>query len=364
MDTCDVLIIGGGPAGSACAWKLHRAGVDVLLMEKEQFPRDKTCAGWITPEVFARLQIDEREYRQGRVLQDIRGFRTGLIDGDEVVTSYGATVSYGIRRCELDHFLLERSGVRRTLGEAVTLLERRDGGWLVNGGVRARIVVGAGGHFCPVARLLGAEFGREEVIVAQATEFAMSVDQERLFPIPADTPALFFCRDLKGYGWLFRKGRFLNVGLGRMDRNHLGSHRRSFCAFLEGRGYLPPGTAGRFHGHVYLAYAPQGGRSCVADGAILIGDAAGTSYPMSGEGILPAIDSALLAADAILAANGDYRHVNLDVYKAGLAAHFGGGELPSSPLASALLRGIGARLLSSRWFARHVVLDRWFLHTR
>ena len=104
--------------------------------------------------------------------------------------------------------------------------------------------------------------------------------------------------------------------------------------------------------------APAGG-----DGALLIGDAAGLAYPHSGEGILPAIESALLAADTILAANGDYRRDNLEPYAAALAARFGSaGELPSSPLASALLRFIGARLLSSRWFTRHVVLDRWFLH--
>jgi flavin-dependent dehydrogenase len=215
-----------------------------------------------------------------------------------------------------------------------------------------------------VARLLGAKIGGEEVIVAQSAEFAMSRDQERLCRLPADTPSLFFCRDLKGYGWLFRKGRFLNVGLGRMDRKHLGRHTRDFCAFLEERGDLPAGAAGAFRGHAYLLYIRQGGRRCVADGALLIGDAAGLSYPQSGEGILPAVKSALLAADTILEADGDYRRDNLEPYAAGLAADFGGGgELPTSEISSALLRCIGARLLSSRWFARHVVLDRWFLHT-
>jgi geranylgeranyl reductase family protein len=364
MDTCDVLVVGGGPAGSTCAAKLRQAGLDVLLLDRHVFPRDKPCAGWITPKVLSALAIDKEEYCQGRVLQAISGFCTGLMRGPEVVTRYGTTVSYGIRRCEFDHFLLQRSGVRQLLGEPVSTLERRDGGWLVNGRINARLVVGAGGHFCPVARLLGAKIGREEVIVAQVTEFAMSLDQVRLCPIPADTPALFFCRDLKGYGWLFRKGRFLNVGLGRMDRKNLGRHTRDFCTFLGERGDLPSDAVGTFRGHAYLLYARQGGRRSVADGALLIGDAAGLSYPQSGEGILPAIESALLAADTILAANGNYRRENLEPYAAGLAARFGGGsELPSSPFASALLRRIGAGLISSRWFARHVVLDRWFLHT-
>ena len=49
--TCDALIVGGGPAGSSCARQLRRAGLDVLIMDKQEFPRDKVCAGWITPAV-------------------------------------------------------------------------------------------------------------------------------------------------------------------------------------------------------------------------------------------------------------------------------------------------------------------------
>ena len=364
MDNCDVLIIGGGPAGSTCARKLVQAGLDVLLLDKESFPRPKPCAGWITPAVLDTLEINCEEYRQGQVLQEIGSFRTGLIDGPEVLTSYGKTVSYGIRRCEFDQYLLQRSGARTHLGTPVSTLARHDGGWLVNGQIRAKLVVGAGGHYCPVARHLGAKVGREEVIVAQVAEFAMGPDQERLCRIPADTPALYFCRDMKGYGWLFRKGHFLNVGLGRMDAKHLGGHTRDFCTFLQRRVALLPDSNLKFQGHTYRVYQQQGGRSCVGDGALLLGDAAGLAEPLSGEGILPAIESALLAADTILEANGDYRRGNLEPYATSLASRFGneGIELPSSPIISGFSRFLGARLLASSWFARHVVLDRWFLH--
>jgi flavin-dependent dehydrogenase len=364
MDTCEVLVVGGGPAGSTCAGKLKQAGIDVLLLDKEKFPRPKPCAGWITPAVLETLEIDPDEYRQGQLLQDICSFRTGLINGPETVTSYGKVVSYGIRRCEFDNYLLKRSDVRQTLGEPLATLERKDGGWLVNGRIRARLVVGAGGHFCPVARLLGAKFGTEDVIVAQAAEFAMCREEERICPIPADMPALFFCRDMKGYGWLFRKGNFLNIGLGRIDKNNLNSHMGEFRAFLRKRGYWGGGDAARFQGHAYLLNVRQGGRRRVGDGALLTGDAAGLSLPQSGEGILPAIESAILAADTILAANGDYRSDNLEQYATRLASRFGnsGMEIPSSPLSSGLLRFIGARLLSNPWFARHIVLDNWFLH--
>lgn len=364
METCEVLVVGGGPAGSTCAGTLKQAGLDVLLLDKALFPRQKPCAGWITPEVLNVLKIDADEYRQGGVLQDINSFRTGLINGDTFVTPYDRTVSYGIRRCEFDQYLLQRSFARQQLGEPVTKLERKDGGWIVNGCIRTRLLVGAGGHFCPVAQQLGAHIGREAAVVAQVTEFALSPAEERMCSIPVETPALFFCRDMKGYGWLFRKGGYLNIGLGRMDTMHLAHHTREFCTFLKQRGYLASDFSGRFRGHAYCVYQGQGRRKCVGDGAILIGDAAGVAHSQSGEGILPAIESALIAADTILTANGDYKNDNLESYITRLESRYGNGNSTgtASCVPSILSRFIGAKLLSSRSFTRKIVLDCWFLH--
>jgi len=364
METCDVLVVGGGPAGSTCAGRLKQAGLDVLLLDKELFPRQKPCAGWITPAVLEAAGINRDEYRQGRVLQAINSFRTGLINGDSVVTRFGRTVSYGIRRSEFDHYLLQHSYARQSLGEAVTVVNRNDGWWSVNGRIRARLLVGAGGHFCPVARLLGARIGQEDVVVAQVAECDLSPEEERLSSIQPDTPALYFCRDMKGYGWLFRKGNVLNIGLGRMGTGNLARHTRDFCTFLTQRRELPSSFRSRFHGHAYRVYGGEAMRRCVGDGVLLIGDAAGLAHPLSGEGILPAIESGLLAAETILAANGDYVRDNLEPYAARLALRFGCGSLhmASSPAFSRLSRFIGARLLANNWFTRHIVLERWFLH--
>ena len=81
MDSCDVLIVGGGPAGSTLAWKLRNRGLDVMILDKSAFPRDKVCAGWITPATTDLLHIDTDEYARQRVLQPITGFRTGIIGG-------------------------------------------------------------------------------------------------------------------------------------------------------------------------------------------------------------------------------------------------------------------------------------------
>ena len=365
MENCDVLIVGGGPAGSTCAGRLRQAGFDVLLLDKANFPRDKPCAGWITPLVLETLAIDPNDYRKAGLLQEISSFRTGLMQTTGIKTGYGRPVSYGIRRCEFDHYLLQRSGVRQSPGEAVKNLQRQNGGWVVNGRIQTRLLIGAGGHFCPVARCLGAKINLEDAVVAMVGEFAMTPEQTRLCPVQGDTPALYFCRDLLGYGWLLRKGNYLNVGLGRLDQHNIGQHLREFQTFLEQRGELPSGLAEHFHGHAYLLYGGNNGRSRVSDGALLIGDAAGIAHRQSGEGILPAIESAKLAADTIIAARGDYRRSCLEQYEAHLAKRLGsGGRESASPLRmSGLARFFGARFLESRWFARHIVLNRWFLHT-
>jgi len=363
MDSCEVLIVGGGPAGSTCAGRLRQAGLEVLLLDTHCFPRDKPCAGWITPAVLGTLAIDPDAYGQGRVLQPIRGFITALLPGAGFETAYGRTVSYGIRRREFDHYLLQRSGARCLQGEQVTSLERKGGGWLINGRIKARLVVGAGGHSCPVARLLGARIGTEPVIVARAAEFVLNGEQQQLCRSRSDRPELYFSPDLKGYGWLFRKGDFLNVGFGRLDRVDFGRQMTVFRSFLEQRGVVLPGEAVHYQGHAYLAWQRQGGRRRVDDGALLIGDAAGLAYPHSGEGILPAIESALLAAQTIVAAKGDYRRDRLEPYAARLAARYHGGpDIFSLP--PGLIGPVAAGLFSSRFFVRHVALNRLFLHCR
>ncbi len=97
---------------------------------------------------------------------------------------------------------------------------------------------------------------------------------------------------------------------------------------------------------------------------LFIGDAAGLAYPQSGEGIRPAVESGLLAADVLLAAVGDYSRGQLAPYADQIHARFGTPRRGafSDYLPAAFLRFAAARLMANRWFTRSVVLDRWFLH--
>lgn len=363
MDSCDVLIVGGGPAGSTLAWKLRSRGLDVLILDKSAFPRDKVCAGWITPATTDLLQLDKDDYSRERVLQQINGFRTSMIGGAEVVTRYGSTVSYGIRRSEFDHYLLQRSGARLRLGEPLKTMERKNSAWIINDHVKTPLVIGAGGHFCPVSRILrGNGEQSRSAVIAQEVEFEMDASQQRDCRVTGDMPELFFCEDLKGYGWCVRKENFLNIGLGREDSHNVTEQVRSFVGYLRERERIPANVPGAFKGHAYMLYKGAS-QTLVDDGVMLIGDAAGLAYPKSGEGIRPAVESALIAAEVILSAAGDYRRDRLLRYPFLLAERFGKDSATPGFVPQAIRRFMSRRLMASRWFSRRVLLDRWFLNT-
>ncbi|HEV3063501.1 MAG TPA: NAD(P)/FAD-dependent oxidoreductase [Vicinamibacterales bacterium] len=367
MDTCDVLVVGGGPAGSACAWRLRQAGLDVVVVDKALFPRDKVCAGWITPQVIDELQIDAEDYRRGRTFQPITGFRVGLIGGAGAVeTAYDRPVSFGIRRCEFDHYLLRRSNARVLTGTPVSSIRRDEGRWVVNETFETAMLVGAGGHFCPVARLLNGSIDRTMLIAAQEVELPIGARDASSVGIAGERPELYFCPDLKGYGWCFRKENHLNVGFGRLDARALPAATAEFVDFLTARHAVPALGASPWRGHAYLL-SGSSGRCAVADGAMLIGDSAGLAYPQSGEGIRPAIESGLMAADTIVQAQGRYARGRLAPYERAIRRRFGAGpvaEAISRMLPAGARTTLAPRLLGIPWFVRQVALERWFLHAQ
>jgi len=363
----DVLIVGGGPAGSSLAWSLRETDLSVAILDKQTFPRDKICAGWVTPAVMQELQLDLDDYQQGRVLQSIHGFRVGQIGHKLVDSIYpGDPISYGIRRLEFDDYLLRRSGAQLLLGQKFTSLQRESHHWCVNQEFKARLVVGAGGHFCPLARAVGAcQQGSEQVVAAQEIEFKMSPQQARDCPVDARFPELFFTPDLAGYGWVFRKGDYLNIGLGREDRHRLSTHVQRFVEGLKQQGKIPQDTPEKFSGHAYLLY-PHALRRVVNDGVMLIGDAVGLAYPQSGEGIRPAVESALMAADVIKNCQGNYQQRQLNQYHQLLTQRFGARQ-PAPDLferlPAKLKQMLASRLMQTQWFTKSMVMDRWFLQS-
>ena len=370
MQEYDVLIIGGGPAGSTLAYSLKNTNLKIGILDKTTFPRAKVCAGWVTPDVMRLLNIDLENYAKTRVLQKLSGFKISQPGQKQVESNYsGKTVSYGIRRIEFDDYLLQRCGAELILGEAFKKMEKTsDGsgeGWIVNDKYKARLLIGAGGHYCPVARAIDSKGVSELAVVAQEVEFEMNALQKNNCSIKQEVPELFFMPDLMGYGWVFRKGDYLNIGLGREDKSKLSSHVKAFCDYLSAQGKIPDDITAKYNGHAYLLYN-HAMREMVADHVLLIGDSAGLAYPQSGEGIRPAIESAILAAKVIRLCEKNYSKNKLQMYDFLMEQRFGK-RLPEPELMDRLpmfIKRIFARqLMKTQWFTKNIVMDKWFLQS-
>ena len=182
--------------------------------------------------------------------------------------------------------------------------------------------------------------------------------------VRAEIPELHFCNDVQGYGWCFRKGDYLNIGLGRLDPRSLPAHVRGFCDILKQSGKLSIDLPNEFRGHAYFLFG-RSPRKPAGDASMLIGDAAGLAYPQSGEGIRPAIESGLLAAEVIQTADGSYSRERLATYPEQLTARLGVRQESLEAVAQHLpsrWRNACARLLfANKTFCRRVVADMWFL---
>ena len=293
MHDADVIIVGAGPAGSACAWKLQKQGMRVLLLDKEPFPRLKSCAGWVTPGVLRDLLIAPGDYPLGlthfsRFLITIKNMRFSL-----------KTHQYAIRRIEFDNWLLERSGADFEVHQ-VKQIEKIDDGFVIDGRFSARYLVGAGGTNCPVYRTFFQNFlprDHKRLILAMEEEFA--------YPVADRTCRLwFFQNGLRGYAWYVPKADgYVNVGVGgtadglRNSGQNLKHHWELLTWKLEADRLVPGHT---YHpiGHSYYV---RGDVSLPRIGnAFLVGDALGLATRDMGEGISAAIQSGLRAADTIV----------------------------------------------------------------
>jgi flavin-dependent dehydrogenase len=366
MERFDVLIIGGGPAGSTCACQLVRAGARIAIVDRARFPRDKVCTGWITPAVVTALDLDLTDYGKTRTLQSFRGFETATLDGPLRATQFDDVVGYGIRRVEFDAYLLGRSGATVIDGESCRTLRRAGSTWVVNDRLSAPVVVGAGGNFCPVARRLNPTESGAHVIVAQEVEFPLGSGAAGRCAVKGEQPMLFFWPDLLGYGWCVRKGDYLNVGVGRLGADKgFPAEVHAFRARLVERGLLAGAVPDHWKGHAYRL--STGRRACVAgDGLYLVGDAAGLALAPSGEGILSAVESGSMAAGAIASARGDRTEAPAAAYAASLDARFGARRDRTwlERLPESVREAAGLLLLHLPFLTRRLLLEDGFLHAR
>ncbi|OLC18087.1 MAG: hypothetical protein AUH29_00190 [Candidatus Rokubacteria bacterium 13_1_40CM_69_27] len=326
----DVIIVGGGPAGSTAGIALARRGVRALLLDKKRFPRDKPCGGGIRYGVLRRFPELADHLRRTVALHEIRRVRMESPCGAAVVAELEAPLYLTFRRLEFDAALLDLAralGVEVVEGARVVAIERGADGVAVRSvdgrAFAAPMVIGADGVNSIVARQAGLSDG--------FTDDALAIDTMEETDLAelavADTETMYVAYGYKGcpgYGYVFPKRRHVDAGVGFLLsffktrlRGTPYDHHRRFLDEATAKGVV----SGRSNRGNFKAYRlPLAGpiARTFADRVMVCGDAGGFVNSYTGEGIYYAMVTGQHAGEtaAIALEKGDFTEATLSRYEA------------------------------------------------
>ncbi|MDI6871480.1 MAG: geranylgeranyl reductase family protein, partial [Bacillota bacterium] len=302
---------GGRPGG-------RRAGVETLILEAEEFPRPKPCAGGLSAAALKELGEPLPPGVAGRACRAVRPRYGGLA----VTVRREETLVEVVHRDRFDAYLLSlarQAGAEVRHGTRVTAAEPGSDGVTLRtdrGTWRARVVVGADGARSRVGLAVRPPFPRRDLGVCQVGELPLRPQEYETFFV--DGLEVWYSNPEKGYGWIFPQEAGLNVGIGSVAR-YLPSPRRELSRFLALAGLPEPAA-------VKGAVLPLGGRNHPGQAArvLLAGDALGVADPFTGEGIRYALLSGRLAGECAAAAlHRSPAHPDLSSYPARCWESFG-----------------------------------------
>ncbi|QIX28125.1 geranylgeranyl reductase family protein [Nocardioides sp. JQ2195] len=360
-----VIIVGAGPAGAATAFHLAGAGIDVLVLEKTSFPRDKICGDGLTPRAVKQLlgmgfDLDEPGWQKNKGLRIIgAGHRIELPWPD--LTTFPP---FGMARArtDLDELLArhaQKAGARLRENTSVTgpVFDERTGRVV---GVRARsvdergrkygdelefrapVVIACDGVSARMATSLGIERreNRPMAVACRAYYRTPMHDDDymeswlELWDGPRNSPQSNEANLLPGYGWIFPLGDgTANVGLGILNTSsafqnmdYKESMRRWLANTPEELGFRDQNLTAP----IRSAALPMGfnRKPHYRNGMLLVGDSGGMVNPFNGEGIDYALEAGKMAAETVVQAlgrlPGQGRERVLEGYPAALDAAYGG----------------------------------------
>lgn len=335
--SCDVLIVGAGPAGSGAAAWAARHGLDVLLADAAVFPRDKPCGDGLTPRAIAELErLGLSDWLSGRATN--RGLRAAGFGRTLYLPWPGGSLpnrGSAAPRVELDARIREvavAAGVR-TLEGARAIDVRRNGSRVeavifktVDGvfEVRCQRLVVADGAKSQLGRVLGREWHKTTAYGVAARAYINSDRSDDQW-ISSHLELRGTSNELlSGYGWIFPLGDGdVNIGVGTLaTAKHPAdvNLRQLIAHYTEGQR-----EDWKLHGDLrgtWSALLPMGGAVSGVSGPnwLMVGDAAGCVNPLNGEGIDYGLETGRLAAELLTSGT---RQQLVTAWPAILQSHYG-----------------------------------------
>lgn len=291
----DVIVVGGGPAGSAAAYTLAAGGIDVCLVDRCVFPRHKLCGGLLTlrsKKIFDRVfgvswdpVIDAVSrslffYHNTDLLNSVRDYKD----------------LFFTQRYNFDNYLLglaEKANTRLLQGNGARKIDIDKGLLTLGDGavLSYRYLIGADGINSRVAAtLFGNSFDKSTLAYGLEMEVPLGGSTQRIVD-----PEIYFGVVNWGYGWVFPKKETLTVGIGGLHGKTPDLKRR-FDGFVKMRFGDMPKAEPKGHYIPFGNYRRRPGLKNV----LLCGDAAGLADPITGEGIAFAMQSGYYAALSIM----------------------------------------------------------------
>lgn len=375
----EVIIVGAGPAGCAAAYYLARCGINVLLLDKSEFPRDKTCGDGLTPRAVAALEEMGVLKRIDKLAHRVNSLEFISHNGKRIAVSAKTKTSFldyllVMRRLYLDRIILQQAidtGAKFVGGSQVISVEEK--------GDRAQITAQRGAalltYYTPAVLVAtGANMGLPRAVGLLQEKphdpmLAVRAYYENVSGLTNQVQIHFFDEKLPGYGWVFPiSSSAANIGVG-LRQTGTNQEKRSLRGLME--SFLKKPLLKQMLSRTKQIGVPKSyplrsdflTTATVKGRVLAVGEAAGLVNPLTGDGIDFALESGKLAAEFLIDQfnRGEMDPESFVQYDRVLRSHYQGKfkffELASNLLSHPVVMQSVFSLLERSQRARHLAVD-------
>ena len=284
----DIAIIGAGPAGAMAASKLEELGVEYVLLDRAEFPRNKPCAGVLSPKIHSLVQIPDDVIERKMVGYRVHG------PSDTIVESKFPEPGCIVQRTKFDNYLIEGLKKKPVINQVFEIKDEEEH-YLIKGrneDIKARYIIGADGAASIARKFIGSQASQ----IAISAQYEFSLDEEAVSERVGDWFEVFYLMEY-GYGWLspMKDGMKIGIGILAEKKPDIWGMLESFINHPLIGPKIDGATLINKEAHSIPMSGPL---DTLSSGRILLtGDAGGFVYPGTGEGIYYAMKSGQIAAE-------------------------------------------------------------------